>query len=74
MAVALLLPYINVQQVSPLVQMLGSGLAAALLSQAFIWWKESWRERQVAERDRRFFALKLAVVLERYAIECAMQH
>lgn len=71
--VALLLPYINIQQVSPLVQMLGSGLAAALLSQAFIWWKENWRERQVADRDRRFFALKLAVVLERYAIECAMR-
>jgi hypothetical protein len=73
MVVALLLPYINVQQVSPLVQMLGSGLAAALLSQAFIWCKESWRERQVVNRDRRFFALKLAVVLERYAIECAMR-
>jgi hypothetical protein len=73
MAVTLLLPYINVQQVSPLVQMLGSGVAAALLSQAFIWWKESWRERQVEERDLRFFALKLAVVLERYAIECAMR-
>jgi hypothetical protein len=34
-------PYINVQQVSPLAQMLGSGLAAALLSQAFVWWKKA---------------------------------
>lgn len=73
LVVVLLLPYINVQQVSPVVQMLGSGLAAALLSQAFIWWKESRRERQTAERDRRFFALELAVVLERYSIECAMR-
>lgn len=72
--IALLLwPYINVQKVPPLVQMIGSGLAAALLSQALIWWKESRRERQIADRDRRFFALKLAVVLERYAIDCAMR-
>lgn len=69
----LLWPYINVQKVSPLVQMLGSGLAAALLSQALVWWKESRREKQTADRDRRFFALKLAVVLERYAIDCAMR-
>lgn len=71
--VLLLWPYINVQQVPPIVQMLGSGLAAALLSQCLVWWKESRRERQIVDRDRRFFALKLAVVLERYAIECAMR-
>jgi len=70
---ALLLPYVNVQEVSPIMQMLGSGLAAALLSQTLIWWKESRREKQTADRDRRFFALKLAIVLERYAIECAMR-
>lgn len=69
----LLWPFINVDHVPPMAQMLGSGVAAALLSQALVWWKESRREIQIADRDRRFFALKLAVVLERYAIECAMR-
>lgn len=60
-------------EVSPLGLMLGSGLAAGLLTQGFVWWKEHRREREQSGRDRQFIALQLAVSLERYAIECGMR-
>lgn len=71
--VVLVLPFLDNTQIPPVVQMLGSGLAAALFSQAVVWWKESARDQRNADRDQRFIALQLAVVLERYAIECAMR-
>ena len=37
--VVLLLPFFDNTQIPPIVQMLGSGLAAALFSQAVVWWK-----------------------------------
>lgn len=71
--VALVLSFFSDTQIPPVVQMLGTGLAAALFSQALVWWKESSRDQRNADRDQRFVALQLAVVLERYAIECAMR-
>lgn len=59
--------------VSPFGVMLGSGLAAAVCSQAIVWWKEQSRDAEKAERERQFIALQLAIALERYAIECAMR-
>ena len=64
---------LNIGSISPLVQMLGTGVVAGVISQLLIWWKEHSREEENAARDRRFIALQLAVTLERYAIECAMR-
>ncbi|ATD60132.1 hypothetical protein CNX70_07955 [Janthinobacterium svalbardensis] len=59
--------------VSPLGQIFGSGLVAAVFSQLLIFMKERSRDKQIEDRDRKFIALQLAVTLERYAIECAMR-
>ncbi|MCS0599574.1 hypothetical protein [Massilia agri] len=59
--------------ISPLGQIIASGVSAALFSQALTWLKEHRREEKNANRDRQFIALQLAVTLERYAIQCARQ-
>lgn len=54
-----------------LVTALSTGFATAVLNQLFGWWRESRKEVNVAERDARYIAIRLAVILERFALDCA---
>lgn len=56
-----------------LVQILGTGVTAAVLTQALAWMKDAYRDRNKMEIDRRYMALRLSVALERFSIQCADQ-
>lgn len=55
------------------VQILLTGVAAAIINQLLGWLKDSRREKAKVEVDKRYTALRLAVALERFAIQCADQ-
>ncbi len=48
-----------------------TGLATAVFNQLIGWWREARHERQTTTRDARYLAIRLAVILERFAIACA---
>jgi hypothetical protein len=55
------------------VQILLTGVTAAIINQLLGWWKDSRREKAKVDVDKRYTALRLAVALERFAIQCAEQ-
>jgi hypothetical protein len=52
---------------------LSTGFATAIFNMLGGWWRESQRDRASTERDARYLAIRLAVMLEEYAIRCADQ-
>ena len=46
-----------------------SGILGAVLTQGAMLWRDHW----VARKDRKYWALRLALVFERFAIACAYQ-
>lgn len=50
---------------------LSTGLATALLNQGIGWWRETASQKSTLERDARYLAIRVAVILERFAIDCA---
>lgn len=49
----------------------GTGLATAIFNQSIAWWRDARHERLATTRDARYLAIRLAVMLERFAIDCA---
>jgi len=47
------------------------GVATGFSNQLFSWGREVWGERTATERDARYLAIRLAVMLERFALDCA---
>lgn len=54
-------------------QILLTGVTAAIINQMLGWLKDNYRDKAKVEVDRRYIALRLTVVLERFAIQCADQ-
>lgn len=50
---------------------LSTGVAAALLNQSISWFKDWTSERKNISREGRYLALRIAVILERFSIDCA---
>lgn len=50
---------------------LSTGLATAILNQGIGWWRDSRKDHAVTEREARYLAIRLAVLLERFALDCA---
>jgi hypothetical protein len=50
---------------------LSTGFVTAALNQGIGWWRESAQRRGSTTRDARYLAIRLAVVLEEFAITCA---
>ena len=48
-----------------------TGLLTAVFNQSIGWWREARHERLASARDARYLAIRLAVMLERFAIDCA---
>jgi len=48
-----------------------TGLIAALFSQAIAWLRELHKDYNSTTREARYLALRLAVILERFSIDCA---
>jgi hypothetical protein len=52
-------------------KVLGTGVVAAALTHGVSWWRDSRKEKASNLRDARYLALRLAVILERFAIDCS---
>jgi hypothetical protein len=50
---------------------LSTGIVTALLSQAFSWVIDTWKEKRATHRDASYLAVRLAVIMESYATDCA---
>jgi hypothetical protein len=50
---------------------LSTGLATAILNQGIGWWRDSRKDNVVTEREARYLAVRLAVLLEGFALDCA---
>ena len=57
---------------SPILTTAGfTGLATAVLNQTFGWWRESRGSKRERARDAAYVASRFAVILERFALDCA---
>jgi hypothetical protein len=54
-----------------ILQILGTGVVAAVLTQLFTWVREHMRDQNKLYIDRRYIALQVAVSLESFSIDCA---
>lgn len=50
---------------------LSTGVATALFNQGIAWWRETRKDNSAIEREARYLAIRLAVLLEDFAIVCA---
>jgi hypothetical protein len=48
-----------------------TGPLTAVFNQVISWWREKRHEQQMTTRDARYLKIRLAVMLERFAIDCA---
>jgi hypothetical protein len=48
-----------------------TGLLTAVFNQSIGWWREAQHERRAAMRAAGYLAIRIAVMLERFAIDCA---
>ena len=48
-----------------------TGIVTAALNNLMGWWRDSKKEHTTTTRDARYSAIKIAVILEQFAIECA---
>jgi hypothetical protein len=60
------LPWIEVLKL-----ILGTGIVAAIVTQLISWIRESRKELISSTRDARYLAIRIAVILEGFAIACA---
>ncbi|MBW6397046.1 DUF4320 family protein [Roseomonas sp. HJA6] len=65
------MPEENAFPILEIAKLVGSGLIAATITQILAWVREVRRDRAMSERDARYLALRVAIVLERFAIDCA---
>jgi hypothetical protein len=50
---------------------LSTGLATAIFNQGISWWREHTLEMRATGKEARYLAIRLAVILERFALDCA---
>jgi hypothetical protein len=55
----------------PLATSIGSGLVAALITQCVAWVRETRKDKESTKREATYLAIRLAVILERFALDCA---
>jgi hypothetical protein len=48
-----------------------TGLATAILNQAIGWWRDSRKDHVATAREARYLAIRLAVLLEKFSLDCA---
>ncbi len=48
-----------------------TGLVVAVMNFGLTWFKDQHNDKTTAERDAKYLALRLAVIFEKFAIECA---
>jgi len=50
---------------------ISSGVVTAIMNQGILWWREAQHDSASTKRDARYLAIRLAVMLEKFAIQYA---